>query len=111
MVGGAGGLDELFGPGYGFVVFDRRAEERRVGGDDGGHVDVAVVGGPAERSAQIGQFGGEPRVRLTLPEAVPQGHDVGFASGEIAGMGSPDLGGLPTGDELVLGELADRLQH
>jgi hypothetical protein len=31
MFDGAGGLDELFGPGYRLVVFDPKAEERRVG--------------------------------------------------------------------------------
>ena len=60
MVDGAGGLDQLFGPGYRLVIFDQRAEEPRVGGDGGGHVEVAVVGGPPERGAQIGQLGGEP---------------------------------------------------
>ena len=70
-----------------------------------------MVGGPPERGAQVGQFGGEPRVRLPLSGAVPQGQDVGFAPGEVAGMGGPDLGRRPAGDELLLGELADRLQH
>ena len=111
MVDGAGGLDELFGPGYRLVFFDPNAEERRVGRDGGGDVEIAVVGGPPERGAQIGQFGGEPVVGLTLAGAVPQGQDVGFASGEVARMGGPDLGRLTAGDELFLGELADRLQH
>ena len=56
-------------------------------------VEVAVVGGPPERGAQVGQFGGEPVVSLPLPGAVPQGHDVGFAPGEVAGMGGADLVG------------------
>ena len=93
MVDGAGGLDELFGPGYRLVVLDPEAEERRVGGDGGGDVEVAVVGGPPERGAQVGQLGGEPVVGLPLPGAVPQGQDVGFAPGEVAGMGGPDLVG------------------
>ena len=70
-----------------------------------------MVGGPPERGAQIGQFGGEPVVGLPLPGAVPQRHDVGFTPGEVASMGGADLGGLAAGDELLLGELADRLQH
>ena len=111
MVDGAGGLDELFGPRDRLVIFDHKAEERRVGGDGGGDVEIAVVGGPPERGAQIGQFGGEPVVGLPLSGAVPQGQDVGFAPGEVAGMRGPDLGGLAAGDELFLGELADRLQH
>ena len=111
MVDGAGGLDELFGPGYGLVDFDAEAEEPRVSRDGGGDVEVVVVGGPPERRAQVGQLGREPGVRLPLAGAVPQGQDVGFAAGEVAGMRGPDLGGLATGDELLLGELADRLQH
>ena len=85
MVDGAGGLDELFGPGYRLIIFDQTAEERRVGGDGGGDVQVAVVGGPPKRGAQIGQLDGEPVVRLPLSGAVPQGQDVGFAPGEVAG--------------------------
>ena len=92
MVDGAGGLDELFGPGYRLVVLDQIAEQRRVGGDGGGDVEVAVVGGPPKRGAQIGQFGGEPVVGLALSGAVPQRHDVGFTPGEVASMGGPDLG-------------------
>ena len=111
MVDGAGGLDQLFGPGYRLVVFDQIAEQRRVGGDGGGDVEVAVVGGPPKRGAQVGQLDGEPVVGLTLAGAVPQGQDVGFAPGEVAGMRGPDLGRLAAGDELFLGELADRLQH
>ncbi len=111
MIDGAGGLDEFFGPGYRLIILDQKAEERRVGGDGGGDVEVAVVGGPPERGAQVGQLGGEPRVGLALSGAVPQRHDVGFAPGEVASMGGPDLGGLAARDELLLGELADRLQH
>ena len=111
MVDGAGGFDQLFGPGYRLIIVDQNAEERRVGGDGGGDVEVVVVGGPPERGAQIGQLGGEPGVGLALSGAVPQGQDVGFAPGEVAGMGGPDLGGLAARDELLLGELADRLQH
>ena len=70
-----------------------------------------MVGGPPERGAQVGQLGAEPVVGLSLTGAVPQGHDVGFAPGEVAGMGGPRLGGLAACDELFLGELADRLQH
>ena len=111
MVDGAGGFDQLFGPGYRLVVLDQKAEKRRIGGDGGGDVEVTVVGGPPERGAQIGQFGGEPVVGLALAGAVPQGQDVGFTPGEVAGMGGADLGGLAACDELFLGELADRLQH
>ena len=42
--------------------------------------------------------------------AVPHGEDVGFTPGEVAGMGGAGLICRPPGDELLLGELADRLQ-
>ena len=79
----------------------------------GGHVEVALVGGPAERGAQVGELGGEPVVGLALAGAVPQGHDVGFTTGEVPGMGGPNLFRFRRtgGDELFFGELADRLQH
>ena len=111
MVDGAGGLDELFGPGDRLIILDQITEEPRVGGDGSGIVEVAMVGGPPEGGAQIGQLGGEPGVRLTLSGAVPQRHDVGFALSEVAGVGGPRLSGRTAGDELVLGELANRLQH
>ncbi len=43
--------------------------------------------------------------------AVPQGQDVGFASGEVPRVGRPNLGRFAAGHELFLGELADRRQH
>ena len=95
MVDGAGGLDELFGPGYRLVILDQIAEQPRVGGDGGGDIQVAVVGGPPERGPQIGQFGSEPVIRLALPGAVPQRQDVGFPPGEVAGMGGADLVASP----------------
>ena len=100
MVDGQGGFDELFGPGYRLIDFDPKAKERRVRGDCGGDVEVASVGGPPERGAQIGQLDGEPVVGLTLAGAVPQRHDVGFTPGEVAGMRGPDLVCLASGDEL-----------
>ena len=78
MVDGAGGLDELLGPGYRLIIVDQHAEERRVRGDGGGGVQVALVGGPPKRGAQIGQLDSEPVVGLPLAGAVPQGQDVGF---------------------------------
>ena len=111
MVDRAGGLDQLFSPGYRLKGLDPQAEEPHIGGDGGGDIQIAVVGGPAKRDAQIGQLDREPVVGLTLAGAVPQGHDVGFASGEVPRVGGPNLGRLTAGDELFLGELADRLQH
>src|SRR6185437_14671548 len=108
MVDGAGGLDELLGPGDRLIVFDQKAEDPRVGGDGGGGVEVAVVGGPAKRGAQIGQLETEPVVGLALAGAVPQGQDGGFAPAEVAGMRRARLGGRTARDELLLGELADR---
>src|SRR5271166_1489456 len=111
VVDGARGFDEFFSPGYWLIIHDAEAEEPGVGGNGGGNIEVGVVDGPPKRATQIGQFGGEPVVSLALSRAIPQSHDAGLALCEVAGMGIPNLGGLPTGDELVLGELADRLQH
>ena len=82
MIDSAGGLDQLFSPGDRLVVFDAEAEECRVGGDGGGIVEVAVVGCPPERGAQVGEFGGEPGVGLALAGAVPQRQDVGFMAAQ-----------------------------
>ncbi len=111
MVDRTGGLDQLFSPGYRLKGLDPQAEEPRIGGDGGGGVEVALVGGPAKRGAQIGQLDSEPVVGRTLAGAVPQGHDVGFPPSEVAGMRCAGFGRRPAGGELFLGELADRLQH
>src|SRR5262245_59105230 len=107
MVDGASGLDELFGPGYRLVVVDPNAEERGVGGDGGGDIKIAVVGGPPKRGAKISQLDSEPVVGSPLARAVPQRHDVGFALGEVAGVGGACLGGFTACGELLFGELAD----
>ena len=65
------------------MVVDQKAEERGVRRDGGGIVEIVVIGGPAKRGAQIGQFGPEPFVGIPLPGAVPQGQDVGFTPGEV----------------------------
>ena len=41
MVDGAGRLDELLGPGDRLIILDQIAEERRVGGDGGGDIQIA----------------------------------------------------------------------
>ena len=89
MVDRAGGLDQLFSPGDRLKGLDTSAEPPRIGGDGGGDVQIAVVGGPPKRGAQIGQFDGEPVEGLPLAGAVPKGDDVGFASGEVARSGRP----------------------
>ena len=48
-----------------------RTREARVGRDGGRDVEVAVVGGPTKRGAQVGEFGGEPLIGLSLARAVP----------------------------------------
>jgi len=111
MVDGAGRLDHLFCPACWLIVFDAKAKDPCVRGDGGGHIEVAPVGGPPERGAQIGELDREPVVDLPLAGAVPQGQDVGFPSGEVARVGGPNLGCFAAGDQLFLGELADRLQH
>jgi hypothetical protein len=111
MVDSTRGFDELFGPGDRLIIFDKNANDRPQGGDGGGGVEVVVVGGPPKRCPQIGQLHGSPRVRLPLARAVPQRQDVGFAPGEVLGVGGPNRGCRSVGDELFLGELADGLQH
>ena len=45
----------------------------------------------AHRNAvAVGQLHSEPVICLALSGAVPQGQDVGFAPGEVAGMCGPD---------------------
>ena len=111
MIGGTGGLDELLGPRYRLVIVHPKAKPCRPCRDGGGDVEVTLVGGPPKRGPQVGQLNGEPVVGLPLAGAVPQGHDVGFTPGEVASMGGPDLSCIIAGDKLLLGELADRLQH
>ena len=65
MVDGAGGFDELFGPGYRLVIFDPNAEEPRVGGDGGGIVEVAWSA--AHRVDYSNPGGGPPSSALTRP--------------------------------------------
>ena len=112
VVDGAGGLDQLFSPGDRLKGLDPpHAEQPRIGGEGGGDIQIAVVCGPSKRGAQIGQLYREPVVGIPLVGAVPQGQDVGFASGEVAGVGGPNLRCFAAGNQLFLGELADRFQH
>ena len=106
-----GGLDQLLSPGDRLKGLDPRAEPPRIGGDGGRDIQIAVVGGPPKRRSQIRQLSCEPFIRLALAGAVPQGQDVGFAPGEVPRVGGPNLGCFAAGDQLFLGELADRLQH
>ena len=76
MVDFAGRLDQLLRPRDRLVDSEPHpAHESRIRSDDGGGVEVAVVSGAPEAGAQIGQFDGEPFVRLTLSGAVPQGQE------------------------------------
>src|SRR5262245_43606311 len=111
MVHGAGRLNELLCPSYRLEISDKCAEERRIRHYGGGHVEVALVGGPPERGAQISELDGEPDVGVALAGTVPKEQDVCFPSGEVTGMRSPDFGRRATSGELLLGELADRFQH
>src|ERR1700676_5492246 len=106
----ARGFDELLRPCRRLVILGPQTEESREGGDGGGNVEVATVSGPTEGVAKFGQFAREPAVGLALLGAVPQGEDVVFAAGEIAGVRITDFVCRAGGDELLLGELADRLQ-
>ena len=111
MVDGAGGLDELLGPGYRLIILDQIAEEPRVGGDGGGASRSPWSAAQRNAVRRLASSVAEPFVGLALAGAVPQGHDVGFASGEVPRVGGPYLRCGTRGDELFLGELADRLQH
>ncbi len=105
-------LDQLLCPRNRLKVLDaEEAEKPGVRRNGRGNVEVTVVGGPAERGAQIGEFGGEPGICLPLARAVPQREDVGLAVGEKPCVGRTRLGRFPAFDELLLGELADGLQH
>src|SRR5690349_19325836 len=105
MVDGACGLNQLLHPRDGFYVLHERAEQRRVYGDGGGRVEVAVLGGPPERGAQVRQLIGEPDVGIALTRAVPQREDVCFAPGKVAGVRGTRIVGLAASSELLLGEL------
>ena len=85
MFDGFRGFDELLGPCDGFVLLNQSSEEC-VQGDGRGGVEVVVVGGPPERGAQVGEFGGEPHVSLALPRTVPQREHIGFQVGEVSRM-------------------------
>src|ERR1700757_3563396 len=111
VVDRASGRDQLFCPGYRLIILDAEAEPSRICGDGGGIVEVAVVGSPPECGAQVRQLDCEPVIGVALAWAVPQSHDVSLALREVACMRGPDLLGHTTGGELLLGELADRLQH
>jgi hypothetical protein len=63
--------NELFGPAEWFMLFDAHTDKRRVDGDGCGAVEIAVVGGPPERGAQVRQFETEPGVGLALAWTVP----------------------------------------
>ena len=89
MVDGAGGLDELFRPGYGFVVFDPQAEPRRVRRDGGGDIEVALSAAQRNAARRLPSSVVNQFVGFALTGAVPQGQDVGFALGEVAGMRGP----------------------
>jgi hypothetical protein len=80
-----GRVDEFLRPGDRFVVLDEVAQKSRVAGDRGRGI--------------------------TLTRAVPQRHDVGFSASEVVGMGGPNLLCSDGSDELVFGELANRLEH
>ena len=105
MVGRAGGVDELLGPSERFEILDRDAEKGGEGGEGGGILEVAQVGNPPERDAQIGQFGIEPYIGFSLAGAAPHGLDVGYSVGEVAGMCGSNRRDLTAGHKLFFGEL------
>ena len=72
MVYGPGGLNELFGPRYRLEILDTRAEVRRVCRDGGGHVEIALVGGPPKGGTQVGELNGEPITRAARLSTAPK---------------------------------------
>src|SRR5258705_8583854 len=79
--------------------------------DANGRIEVAAVGGPPECGAQVGQLSGEPRVSVSLPRAIPQRENVRFAVGEVSSVCVMRLDSVASRDEMLVGELADGLQH
>jgi hypothetical protein len=104
------GFDEFLGPCDGFVLLNQTSH-KCVYGDGRRSVEVAMVGGPSKRGAQVGQFGGEPHIGLALPRAVPEGEHIGLHVGEVPRVRiACQL--RPSGrHELVFRELPDGLQH
>jgi hypothetical protein len=111
MVNCLRGLDELFCPRCRLIHFGNGPDETRVARDVACSVDIAPVGGPAKRGAQIRQLAGEPVIELTLPRTVPDREELGLAVGEVSRMGGAGLGRRPAACKLLIGELADRLEH
>ena len=74
-------------------------------------IEVGVVGGPAEPGAQVGELDIDPIDRGALAGPVPHVPVGDGLLGEVAGVTIPDLVDRAGGGQLLLGELADRLQH
>lgn len=103
-------FDELLRPGGRFVLFDKWSDEC-VFGDGGGSVEVTTVGGPPKRCAEVRKVAGKPVIGLALPRTVPQRDDIGFQAGEESRVRIAGCLRKTIGDELIFGELPDRLQH
>ena len=73
--------------------------------------EVALVGGPAEPGPQVGELDVHPVERDALAGPVPDVPVGDGLLGEVGGVTIPDLVDRAGGGELVLGELADRLQQ
>jgi hypothetical protein len=111
MLDGLGGFDEFLCPRDGFVLLAAQTEDRGVDRDCGCCVEITMVRGPPKRGAKIRQFDRQPRVGLALSGTVPQYVYIGFALGEVAGVGSTHCVGFTCLHKLLFSELADGLQH
>jgi hypothetical protein len=78
--------DEFLGPRDGLPLFDHVPQEHRVDGDGCRSVEVVMVGGPAERCANVRKFAREPGISLALPRTIPESHNVSQTPREVAGV-------------------------
>ena len=110
-VGCGCGFEQLLGPGDGFEQLHREAHQRRMRGDVGRHLEIALVGAPAESGAKIAQLGLHPVDGVTPPGPVPMLPPGGSRPGKMrrVPVARPVLPGRL--GKAVLGELADGLVH
>ena len=112
MVGGARGVEEFLRPARGLEALCARDDGRGGDRNRGRGVEVAIVGGSADRGAEVGELAIEPLVHVMLALAVgPPREHLGRARRVVAGMQRPRAADVRGLGELFLGELADRLQQ
>ena len=110
-VGGGGGVEDLGDPPDRFEPQQHVAQDGGVGGDGDGGVEVTLVGRPSEPGAQVGVLDVHPVNRDALAGPVPDVAEGDGLIGEVASMTVAHGVDRAGSGELLLGELADRLQH